>query len=732
LRTREGRKFLPAPAPTSSILLSRLSAQRNESCCRKQAQWSNQPQEDAGDTVLFHRARTQRLLTFENFSATNLKRLSRHDLHEGLMSDPIPIFRHSASNPLRYYYDDKYKNEHDWSNGIIAFYAFSKEDPPSGTIPIWMHESKEGPYHYYYSTDESGASGGSGWGPGNEWFYVYPEYSRETVAIYQHYMQFEGYTYFYYDTQAASVGLYGPGKVVFYAYPPSPAAFTDDILRVLSDDPGCEGITYLHTWGNKFTRLDTPGLWGKGPSVPEGQAVPEGVTPYSKKLLDAITAVIGSAENSLDMTFLFNTDPFQGGFPDGKFLDAISDGFKILGDKNRSPGIRILLGAIAPKVWPGNLESRMILWLQGAIKTCKSPIWLACNSPKLNTWNHSKIIVADDKQVITGGHNFWQADYLGRFPVHDVSGLFEGPAARGARAFCDKLWEKVTIPAVYFKDGKVVQGRPKLPKISPNEISPAGSLQMLSLGRLGRGLTKLSVSSNASVTARVVALCKAKNCIRISQQSILGMFSTTGNYDLYTCLAIVEAVRAGVDVQIVLSNELSNYGGSASKVLAYLQWLYLYCVVSAPGKTWKRDVFNQCKNAPPRDQIDAWAKLSASPASTSLQLGRLAPDPLKFPQLAAFNNKLKLATLYYAKDYNQWRVNPGKSPEKWKDAGNHSKVYIIDEHCFYVGSDNFYVSAHNEGLQEFGYLIEDEAETKKFMNEYWDELWKYSEKHALT
>jgi hypothetical protein len=117
---------------------------------------------------------------------------------------------------------------------------------------------------------------------------------------------------------------------------------------------------------------------------------------------------------------------------------------------------------------------------------------------------------------------------------------------------------------------------------------------MLSLGRLGKGLLDFSIGSNASVTARIVALCKAKSFIRISQQSLLGI--ALNPYDFYTCLAIVRAVRAGVNVQIVLSNELPNYGGSAPNVLKQLQWLYVADV---------EQTYDQCKNAPPRDHIEA-------------------------------------------------------------------------------------------------------------------------------
>jgi len=86
--------------------------------------------------------------------------------------------------------------------------------------------------------------------------------------------------------------------------------------------------------------------------------------------------------------------------------------------------------------------------------------------------------------------------------------------------------------------------------------------------------------------------------------------------------------------------------------------------------------------------------------------------------LAVLNNKLTLAALYYGDN---------------APAANHSKVYIIDVDCFYVGSDNMYPSADKEGLQEFGYLIEDKKETQKFIKEYWDKLWTYSGKpeHVL-
>jgi hypothetical protein len=197
------------------------------------------------------------------------------------------------------------------------------------------------------------------------------------------------------------------------------------------------------------------------------------------------------------------------------------------------------LGTAALQALLGTYYAKMKTWLQDAIIRCqpigamKCPVQIGLNHP--NTWNHAKIIAVDDTRVITGGHNFWAGDYLGAAPVHDVSGLFEGPAARAARQFCEKVWH-LTTQTISLIDGKFTSVSP-IRVIDEDPIPPAGNVEMLSLGRLGRGLApNFSISTNASVTARIVALCKAKNLIRISQQSLLGF--GLNPYEFYTCLAI--------------------------------------------------------------------------------------------------------------------------------------------------------------------------------------------------
>jgi phosphatidylserine/phosphatidylglycerophosphate/cardiolipin synthase-like enzyme len=674
--------------------------------------------------------------------------------------DRIPIYRHYA-NSQRYFYDKWIPNNHGWSSpGVVAFYAAGQAKP--GAIPIyrhqWMKKGDGDPDRYFYDQQ---IPNNANWTKGELAFYAHKSPVAETVPIYQ----YRGENTYYYFTADPEVPGWTKEGVAFYAYPPDFLGITAEVRRTLARKPDeNKGVTYLRTSGNKFTRLDTPGLWG-----PTAKDNPR-TSAASRKLLDSITEVIGGATQILDLTFLYNADPNPrvSAFPDGDFQKAISDGFKTLIASGRTPSIRILFGVplggwwryirppISPKAKPAHSELMDLekAWLRQTIELdqtiklpgkyklsqMKCPILVAHG--RSTSWNHTKIIVADDKIAITGGHNCYDDDYLGATPTHDVSGVFAGPAAKGARLFCDKLWTKTAGRFTLIK-GSFGGEFPNREDIYRQMPAPGtrGNLEMLSLGRMGKGLVNdFNISSNASVTARIAALCKAKNTIRISQQSfraiaLLGPL-TPPLYDFYTCLAIVRAVKAGVNVEIVLSGEAGKgYGGAAQNVLQFLQLLYLLDILPSdsiplPSNHYYSQI---CHAAPHRESINEWVDLGAGSGSVVNENAfdlRLVPSVDKDrvyagfrtkwnvdAHIAVFNKKLKLATLY-SSDNSQ--------------SSNHSKVYIIDGDCFYVGSDNMYPSQDNKGLQEFGYLIEDKTETQKFIQEYWSKLWEYSQKHPLN
>mmetsp|Transcript_41709 Transcript_41709/g.126542 ORF Transcript_41709/g.126542 Transcript_41709/m.126542 type:complete len:1858 (-) Transcript_41709:76-5649(-) len=51
--------------------------------------------------------------------------------------------------------------------------------------------------------------------------------------------------------------------------------------------------------------------------------------------------------------------------------------------------------------------------------------------------------------------------------------------------------------------------------------------------------------------------------------------------------------------------------------------------------------------------------------------------------------------------------------------GNHAKILMVDDHTFYMGSDN----AYGSGLAEFGLITDDADKAAEFNERYWEPLW---------
>lgn len=70
---------------------------------------------------------------------------------------------------------------------------------------------------------------------------------------------------------------------------------------------------------------------------------------------------------------------------------------------------------------------------------------------------------------------------------------------------------------------------------------------------------------------------------------------------------------------------------------------------------------------------------------------------------------------------NKWSAKPNLGQDA-ATMGMHAKHFIIDDRAYYIGSQNLYIA----DLAEWGILIDDPAQTKKCMQEYWNPLWKAS------
>lgn len=63
-----------------------------------------------------------------------------------------------------------------------------------------------------------------------------------------------------------------------------------------------------------------------------------------------------------------------------------------------------------------------------------------------------------------------------------------------------------------------------------------------------------------------------------------------------------------------------------------------------------------------------------------------------------------------------------------KTIANHSKLWMVDDRIFYIGSDNMYPV----NLQEFGFIVDDRKAVDALIESYWNPLWQWSRRAAVS
>ncbi|MFY9820215.1 MAG: phospholipase D-like domain-containing protein [Thermoanaerobaculia bacterium] len=439
------------------------------------------------------------------------------------------------------------------------------------------------------------------------------------------------------------------------------------------------GSLYHYSTANALPRgwlEHTPKAWGKRP---------EEVVPFahSEFFADHIREVISGAEQSVDLSTLYPE-------PDGYFAGSIEAGLKALAKKGKPITVRILLGNTPA----GNFHAvRYLEILRNILKAepnGKLTIYAGGQRSGAGTWNHSKIVAADGKEAIVGGHNLWPLDYLGAQPVHDVSMRVQGPAAAGAQRFLDLMWKNVcdwngkgTWPnySYRWKQGSDAIVQECAPALNPAGDSNPGQVQILGVARAATGVIPEGGDiANPSDVAMLAAMDAAKKSIKLSQQDMLYRLPQIGEcttlipykgwYPGY--LALARAIGRGVDVQVVVTTWNAKAGNNGTK--------YSNCIT--------------------RDEVISYLR----GAIRDLRI----PDGDKL-----LHKHFSIATL---------RFGPGKEWRNGYAFANHAKMMIIDDKLFYIGSSNFY----SADLQEYGYFVEDAFAGTQLQTDYWDPLWRWS------
>lgn len=496
--------------------------------------------------------------------------------------------------------------------------------------------------------------------------------------------------------------------------PPAPGATShldavEQALRQVS--PGLEGTVWERTAGNRLDAsgadpsdwlLQTPGCWGDDKCAER---------PGTKRLLAKMTENISQAKNTVDISTLAP-------FPNGAFEDAIVEGLKASAAAGNKLKVRILVGA-APiyhlNVVPSKYRDELVGRLGEAAKNVTLNVASMTTSKTAFSWNHSKLLVVDNRSAVTGGINGWKDDYVDTaHPVSDVDLALTGPAAGSAGKYLDTLWawtcqNKSNIASVWFASSNGAGCMPSLAQDAPAPAPAGGNVPVIAVGGLGVGIKNNDPASKfnptlptAADTKCVVGLhdntnadrdydtvnpeesalralvASARDHIEISQQDLNATCPPLPRYDIRLYDALAAKMAAGVKVRIVVSDP-ANRGA-----------------VGSGG-------YSQIK--------------SLSEISDTLRdrLALLTGD--KGAARAKMCSSLQLATF-----------RSSDSP-KWADGhpyAQHHKLVSVDDSAFYIGSKNLYPS----WLQDFGYVVESPEAAAQLKAKLLAPQWKYSQATA--
>jgi phosphatidylserine/phosphatidylglycerophosphate/cardiolipin synthase-like enzyme len=307
----------------------------------------------------------------------------------------------------------------------------------------------------------------------------------------------------------------------------------------------------------------------------------------------------------------------------------------------------------------------------------------------------------------------WDPHYLEHDPVHDLSLEMVGDVTYDGHMFANRQWNfiesrqesfwgtigtklpdsmpqlaKVRVIVSEWPKGRASEHAPRFKTRLVKSVAEADGpvedcVPIITMGRYGN----LCEKDRPADDAFLAMLGAAETIIHLALQDLgpvcipgtkiaLPGTSWPDNYLTVLAKAIWER---GVDVEIIVSNPGSIPGGLTPLDANYGNGWTCVDVAAEIIKRIKRDY--------PEAEDDALR--------------------------AKVNDNLRVAFLRQERG-NMWA--DGQS------VGMHAKHFIVDDTTTYIGSQNLYVC----DLAEWGVVIDDEEQTKKFMEEYWNPMWQCS------
>jgi phosphatidylserine/phosphatidylglycerophosphate/cardiolipin synthase-like enzyme len=467
----------------------------------------------------------------------------------------------------------------------------------------------------------------------------------------------------------ASDDAFEPGWVLqtpvaeFWGQPASALPVTSDCLGDPKCDPDFRLIRCTAqsdcTFGGRCTEVAST-------VRKPGDAPARLCTGHSDAFYDDIYKVIVGGRSYVDIASLEA--------PDGRFEAAVRNAITYLSHASQPVRVRVLYGAVPSRALP---TADVLASLTRDVEaTSLARIGVGMYRSNVVSWNHTKLIDADGRTAIVGGHNMWTQHYLQQSPVHDISMRISGSAAADASTFANELWQLACHPSANIGSVGSVSNFPATasicsePFVRATDVAFAGGVPVVTVGKLG------GVDGDEGEDAILALIDAATTKLRLSLQDI-GPVGGSGDWPEPYLRALDAALVRGVDVDLVLTNLDALPGGLNVGSASY---------------------------------SNGWTPIDV--AKRLVDYAQAHPDVGgNVAQLVC--EKLHATTLRQGPD-DHWPDGRGLA--------NHAKLVIADDAAFYLGSQNWYPAQ----LSELGYIVDDATATHELLDAYYSKLWSAS------
>jgi phosphatidylserine/phosphatidylglycerophosphate/cardiolipin synthase-like enzyme len=436
--------------------------------------------------------------------------------------------------------------------------------------------------------------------------------------------------------------------------------------------------------------------------------------------------------------------------PTGRFLEAIINGCKSL---DAQVMLRILIGA---KPVGDHIDTKALAeHIRSSLPNQKpGNIYVGAIGVSMSSWNHAKFVAADGKYLITGGHNLIDAAYLSQWPIFDLSLRVDGPIAETAHSFADVLWNYVrafnqhrTTSRTYSNhaSGSTHMCKDAAPVDRPNpaQLDKEFGVARPSPGAIpvmyavNPGLGTVDTKRSAGLEVMCEAIRNADSRVRISQQdlgayakwefsqpeyALGGSFVGPGRGSAPARPSEFSRLDFGGSCQVITVNDAKGIPVYFSAALA--DALAGFLLRTKVEKALEIIVSNV--EAPAHGTSDQYSN-HVDPRLIGRLLLKLVVQRGKTPQQALnlLVERLFIGTICI----NAW-ANGKNNPKSYRDVwdtkapmGNHAKFWMVDDHVFYVGSENAYPTIGMPStwnlqaghLHEYGVIVESQDVSRKVM-----------------